>query len=207
MDTNEKGAIAELAIALEATRQGIGVLKPLSERLRYDLGLEIEGRLLRTQCKWGLCDGDVIKVRLSTSRRTATGYARTNYRAADVDAIAVYCASTDACYLVPVALVDDQTYLHLRLSAPANGQRARLHFAADYEFGAVAQLGERSAGSRKVGGSNPPSSMSPQSPSAVTEVGAHEFRNRFGWYMERAASGEEIRVSRRGRPYVRLLAA
>jgi len=49
--------------------------------------------------------------------------------------------------------------------------------------------------------------MSPQSPSAVTEVGAHEFRNRFGWYMERAASGEEIRVSRRGRPYVRLLAA
>jgi prevent-host-death family protein len=39
------------------------------------------------------------------------------------------------------------------------------------------------------------------------DVGAHEFRNRFGWYMERAAAGEEIRVSRRGRPYVRLLAA
>jgi prevent-host-death family protein len=39
----------------------------------------------------------------------------------------------------------------------------------------------------------------------VAEVGAHEFRNRFGWYMERAAAGEEIRVTRRGRPYVRLL--
>jgi len=42
---------------------------------------------------------------------------------------------------------------------------------------------------------------------AGTVVGAHEFRNRFGWYMERAAAGEEMRVTRRGRPYVRLLGA
>jgi len=39
----------------------------------------------------------------------------------------------------------------------------------------------------------------------VTVVGANEFRNRFGWYMERAAAGEELHVERRGRPYVRLL--
>jgi prevent-host-death family protein len=36
-------------------------------------------------------------------------------------------------------------------------------------------------------------------------VGAHELRNRFGWYLERAAAGEEIRVTRRGRPSVRLI--
>jgi prevent-host-death family protein len=38
-------------------------------------------------------------------------------------------------------------------------------------------------------------------------VGANEFRNRFGWYMERAAAGEEFLVRRRGRPYVRLTPA
>jgi prevent-host-death family protein len=38
-------------------------------------------------------------------------------------------------------------------------------------------------------------------------VGAHEFRNRFGLYMERAAAGAEISVSRHGRPYVRLVPA
>jgi prevent-host-death family protein len=38
-------------------------------------------------------------------------------------------------------------------------------------------------------------------------VGAHEFRNRFGLYMERAAGGAEISVSRHGRPYVRLVPA
>jgi prevent-host-death family protein len=39
------------------------------------------------------------------------------------------------------------------------------------------------------------------------EVGAHEFRNHFGYYMERAVAGTEILVSRRGKPYVRLSSA
>jgi prevent-host-death family protein len=38
----------------------------------------------------------------------------------------------------------------------------------------------------------------------VAEVGAHEFRNHFGWYMERAATGEEILIKRRGKPHARL---
>jgi prevent-host-death family protein len=37
------------------------------------------------------------------------------------------------------------------------------------------------------------------------EVGAHQFRNHFGWYMERASGGESFRVTRRGKPYVRLV--
>jgi len=35
-------------------------------------------------------------------------------------------------------------------------------------------------------------------------VGAHKFRNHFGYYMEQAAAGAEISISRRGRPYARL---
>jgi prevent-host-death family protein len=38
-------------------------------------------------------------------------------------------------------------------------------------------------------------------------VRANEFRRRFGWYMERSAAGEEFLVTRRGKPYVRLLPA
>jgi len=40
--------------------------------------------------------------------------------------------------------------------------------------------------------------------SAVEEVGAHKFRNHFGYYMERAAAGTEVLIRRRGRPYARL---
>ena len=36
-------------------------------------------------------------------------------------------------------------------------------------------------------------------------VGAHEFRNHFGYFMERAELGEEILVTRRGKPVVRLV--
>ena len=39
------------------------------------------------------------------------------------------------------------------------------------------------------------------------EVGAHQFRNHFGWYMERAVAGEEFLVTRRGKPCVRLVPA
>jgi prevent-host-death family protein len=38
----------------------------------------------------------------------------------------------------------------------------------------------------------------------VAEVGAHEFRNHFGYYMERAAAGEEILIKRRGKRHARL---
>jgi len=38
-------------------------------------------------------------------------------------------------------------------------------------------------------------------------VGAHQFRNHFGYYMEQAAQGTEVLVSKRGRPFVRLLGA
>jgi prevent-host-death family protein len=38
-------------------------------------------------------------------------------------------------------------------------------------------------------------------------VGCHEFRNHFGYYLEQAAAGHEIRISRRGRPYARLVPA
>ncbi len=35
-------------------------------------------------------------------------------------------------------------------------------------------------------------------------MGAHQFRNHFGYYLERAAAGDEIRVSRHGRKFVKL---
>jgi prevent-host-death family protein len=57
----------------------------------------------------------------------------------------------------------------------------------------------------EVVGSSPTSSTSPQDP--ATTVGANAFRDRFGDWLDRAAGGEEVLVTRRGRPIVRLSAA
>jgi prevent-host-death family protein len=180
----------------------------LQEHGRYDLGFEIAGELLRVQCKWGALDreGRVIRVTLRCSSCTPAGYVHSEYRAGEIDLVAVYCEALDQCYLIPAHEVVGMKAVYLRCAPTRNGQRASINLATEYEFaGAVAQLEERRAGSAKAGGSSPPSSTS--STPAVVETGAHQFRNHFGYYMERAAAGEEIHVARRGKPYVRLLPA
>ena len=200
-DSNHKGNVAELKIAAEAARLGIQVLRPMTEHERYDLAFEIDGEFKRVQCKHASRKGEVIIVRFVTNRRGPDGFIRTRYTADEIDAIAAYCPEVDECYYLPMEVFGGAASLYLRLSPARNGQRAALNFAADYRLGAIAQLGERSAGSRKVVGSSPTSSTS----NSPTTLGAHEFRNRFGWYMERSAAGESFLITRRGKPYARLL--
>jgi prevent-host-death family protein len=57
-----------------------------------------------------------------------------------------------------------------------------------------------------VAGSSPASSTDGL-PADGMAVGAHEFRNHFGYYLERAAAGHEVSVARHGRPYAKLVAA
>ena len=195
-NSNQKGAIAELKVATAATCLGVPVLRPMTEHGRYDLAFEVGDRLLRVHCKWAAVRGEVVVVRLHSTYFTRTREVRVAYGADEIDAVAAYCARLERCYLLPIELVQDMRTINLRLNPPRNGQRAALHWAADYELpGAIAQLGERSAGSRKVVGSSPTSSI--QGDRRETVVGAHEVRNRFGWYLERAAAGEDIRVTRK----------
>jgi prevent-host-death family protein len=207
VNSNHKGNAAELAIAAEAARLELSVLKPLTEHERYDLVLGIAGSLYRVQCKWGSCKDGVIRVRLSSSYHSPVrGYVISTYAADEIDFVAVYCHDVGRCYLVPTELFEGRHTVWLRLSETKNKQRAALNWAAGYEFqGAVAQLAERSDGIRKVRGSIPLSST-PQADPLPTreEVGAHEFRNHFGYYLERAAAGSEVLISRRGRPHARL---
>jgi prevent-host-death family protein len=205
-DGNHKGNVAEAAVVFHAARLGIPVFRPLAEHGRYDLVLELGGRLLRVQCKWAPRHGDVVTVRLVTNRRGPAGFVRTHYAAGEIDAVAAYCPNTDECYLLPAELVVDRTQLHLRLVPARNGQRASLHFASAYLLGAVAQLGERRLGRAEATGSSPVSSTpGGQGEKSTETVGAHIFRNHFGWYMERAAAGDRFLVTRRGKPYVRLI--
>jgi hypothetical protein len=85
----------------------------------------------------------------------------------EIDALAVYRLQIAHCCLLPTELVAGRSAIHLHRVAAANNQRASIHFAAVFAFpGAIAQLGERRAGSAKVGGSNPPSSISAVTPLA-----------------------------------------
>ena len=207
-DPNRKGNAAELAIAAEAARLDLLVYHPLTEHGRADLVLGIGDRLWRVQCKWGARVEEKIQVRLHTSYHSPTrGYVIKTYDASEIDLVAVYCEELRRCYLLPPELFVGRSHVWLRTGRAKNGQRAALNWAADYEFqGAVAQLAERSDGIRKVRGSIPLSSTpSEEVADNVVNVGAHRFRNHFGHYMEQAAGGAEVVVSRHGKPFVRML--
>jgi prevent-host-death family protein len=208
--SNLKGAIAEAEVAAAATKLGLPVLRPLTEHGRYDLVFEVGEQLLRVQCKWGALDSGagVIKVNLATCRHTPRGYVYGSYTSTEIDLVAVYCGGLDRCYLLESALVAGMRGIYLRLSPPRNGQRACINLASKFEFaGAVAQWEERRRGTPEAGGSSPPSSTSSAGAGPATVVGANQFRNRFGCYMERAAAGETIAVTRHGKPYVQLSSA
>lgn len=158
LTTNLKGAIAEAAIELAAVRLEIPVLHPRQEGLRYDLAFELGHRLIRVQCKWAPLLGEVVLIRSRTSRLTNRGHLCTTYSAREVDAIAGYCQDLDEVYLVPISEAQGRSSLHLRLSPAKNNQTQGVKMAADYRLGAIAQLGERRAGSAKVVGSSPTSS-------------------------------------------------
>jgi hypothetical protein len=160
MNPSAKGSIAEAAITAEAVKLGVVVLRPLVEGRRYDLMFDIDGMLLRVQCKWGTRQGAVVSAYIRTCRLTPRGYVRTTYDASEVDAFGVYCAELDECYLIPLRDVEGQSKVQLRLTPAANGQELAIRYAETYRLkGAIAQLGERLAGSQKVGGSSPPGSI------------------------------------------------
>ena len=201
---NHLGNAAELAIAFEAAKLGLTVLKPWTEHERYDLVLGIAGRLLRVQCKWGRCDGETILVNLKSSYHSPTrGYVVRKYGADEVDAIAVYCEHNGCCYLLPIEDLADVGLITLRLTPPRNNQRAALNLATEYEFsGAVAQLEERVAGSDEVRGSSPLSST--PACDLKERVGMDEFYARLAHYVRHAETGGNVVVTRWGKPVATL---
>ena len=73
LTTDQKGAIAEAAIAWEATKLGIEVYRPISEGGRFDMIFLLDDRLVRVQCKWAARHGDVVSIRCYSCRRAREG--------------------------------------------------------------------------------------------------------------------------------------
>jgi hypothetical protein len=130
---SQKGAAAEAEVAAAAIRLHLLVLRPLAEGGRYDLIVDLGGKLLRVQCKWASRQGDVLVARC-TCRHTPRGYLRTTYAASEVDAIGLYAPSTDRCYLIPIDQVEGLAAVTLRLAPSRNNQALGIRWARDYEL-------------------------------------------------------------------------
>jgi hypothetical protein len=150
LTTDQKGTIAELAIAHHAAELGIGVWSAYTVE-RYDLIFDLRPGLVRVQCKWASRDGDVLTVGCCSHRRNRDGIVRRWYSADEIDAFAAYSRDLDRCYFLPIATFGGRSAIRLRIGPARNNQSLGINWAADYEFaatlrpdsGAIAQLGER----------------------------------------------------------------
>ena len=135
LTTDQKGAIAELAIARAAAEFGIGVWTAQTIE-RFDLIFDLRPQLVRVQCKWACRRDDVLVVRCCSHRRNRDGVVRRRYSSDEIDAFAAYCAELNRCYLLPADLFAGRTMIHLRLEPPQNNQKLGINWANDYEFAA-----------------------------------------------------------------------
>jgi hypothetical protein len=201
LTTDQKGAIAELAIARHAAELGIGVWSAYTVE-PYDLILDLRPALLRVQCKWASRQGDIAVVRCCRHRRNGAGLLRRLYAADEIDAFAAYCAVMDKCYLAahgPVCGADcDSAEARTDEEQPSHGHQLgrglRVRRYTVPSPGAIAQLGERRRGTPKVAGSSPAGSTDRGRFTAATWTSLPARRLRV---VPRAASEPESRSDAR----------
>jgi hypothetical protein len=103
MDTKLKGDIAEQAVVLYALKRNWGVLRPVGDRLPYDLVLDITGTLVKVQVKSAWFDvpsGNYVvdNRRTKTNRREMI---REAYSSEDFDFAIAYLQDVEVFYIFP----------------------------------------------------------------------------------------------------------
>lgn len=133
-DTKSKGDLSELRVAIELTKLGYFISKPLGENQRYDLIADDGQRLHRVQVKTGRVRGGVIMFSCcSTHGHRRTGNLATRPYIGQIELLAVYCRDTEKVYLVPEADLT-RTKIQLRLVAPRNNMTKTIRWASKYEL-------------------------------------------------------------------------
>jgi hypothetical protein len=103
MDTKLKGDLAEQAAVLEGLKRGWGVLRPLGDRLPYDVVFDVAGKLARVQVKYGWLDKTTGNY-VADNRRTRTNrrkMVRELYNATDFDFALIYVEDVNVFYILP----------------------------------------------------------------------------------------------------------
>jgi len=104
MDTKLKADIAESAVVTELLKRGFKVLKPVGDRLPYDLAIDHDGELIRIQVKsaWFDSSEDAYIVDVRRTKTNRRKMLRHRYTARDFDFAILYIDDHRVFYVMPV---------------------------------------------------------------------------------------------------------
>ena len=129
--TYQKGEVAHLRVQLRAAEKGIVVSRPIIE-CRYDLVLDVGGRLYRAQVKYADWRSETGGVYLDLRKQTRNVGPRRPYLVNEIDVLLVYLPKVDAVLWLDAQVWAGKDSLTFRISPTKNKQRAHVRDYKDF---------------------------------------------------------------------------
>ena len=134
MNTKRIGNLTELQCITYLYALGCSISIPFGNSDKYDLVMDVNGKLYKVQCKHSSeyydDDGKIDYIKFSTywQSHNSNGYKKNKYKSNEIDFFATFY--NDKCYLVPANECSMEKIL--RLKAPKNQQSKGVSFLSDY---------------------------------------------------------------------------
>ena len=131
LSSKQKGNLTELQSITAFYKLGYQVSIPYGENSRYDFIADINGKLIKVQCKTSReVDVGVIEFSCRSCRSNTQSSIERRYNKEEIDYFCTYWE--DKCYLIPVE--ETSGTKKLRFVTPKNGQKVGISYAKDYEL-------------------------------------------------------------------------
>ena len=133
LNSKQKGNLTELQCLTSFYEQGCHVSLPYGENSRYDMIVDVNGKLLKVQVKTASLrkeDENAIEFSCRSTRVNSQGTISNKYTPDEIDYFATFCKGV--CYLIPVT--ECSVSKTLRFAPPKSGQIKGISFAKDYEL-------------------------------------------------------------------------
>lgn len=101
LDTKLKSDIAEHAVALELLKKEFNVLKPVGDRLAYDLVIEKNGSFRKIQVKSAMSNSNTYRIDTRRTQTNRRALQRKRYAERDFDFAIIFLHDINVFYILP----------------------------------------------------------------------------------------------------------
>ncbi|MAG26116.1 hypothetical protein CMI47_11155 [Candidatus Pacearchaeota archaeon] len=133
MNTKQKGDISVANILASILEYDIPVCVPWGDCQPYDLIVDMNGELLKIQCKTGRLSQECLRFPVHSITTKNGKPIHRSYKKCEVDFFMIYFPDNGKVYCIPHRQVGKDS-VFLRLHKPKNNQQKKVKMAQDFEF-------------------------------------------------------------------------
>ena len=135
--TQQKGLSTEIHCLQDLTELGLQCLIPFGDSCKYDVAVDIKGKIYKIQCKTAHWSTDTVKKQVAfeidTHCQTTNTKKTTKYKYSENEIDYFYTWFQGQGYLISIKEATGMTY-RMRYEYPESGQRQGIHIADNYKI-------------------------------------------------------------------------